>query len=153
MVEFALVAPLLFMVIFGMIDFGRAFHYLNVEQQLANEGARLAAVNPKPPFTCPDKSTASNLAQYIQCQADTQELRSGGTTWIEKGAKVCITFPNGGTPIVGDPVKVSVSASYKYLPIDWIKSSSPPTATTITGTATMRLEAAPTNYTEGCYQP
>src|SRR5262245_66665975 len=67
MVEFALVAPLLFVLLFGMLDFGKAFNYWNVEQQMANEGARMAAVNAT--GTCPGASTATTLPNYIRCQA------------------------------------------------------------------------------------
>jgi Flp pilus assembly protein TadG len=154
MVEFALVAPLLFVLIFGTIDFGRAFHYWNVTQQMANDGARLAAVNSSVPssFTCPT-STSLTFQCYLQSQADTSELSSGGSSWLTKGAKVCITFPSSSTtPLVGDPVQVQITASYNWLPVDWYFSSSPPTTTTIAGTATMRLEAIP-SYSAGCYQP
>src|SRR5207302_353095 len=43
--EFALVAPLLFIVLFALIDFGKAINYWNDETQLAAQGARIAAVN------------------------------------------------------------------------------------------------------------
>src|SRR5262249_25698707 len=45
LVEFALIAPLLFLLIFGIIDFGRALNYYNELTQLAGQGARAAAVN------------------------------------------------------------------------------------------------------------
>lgn len=45
LVEFALIAPLLFLLLFGIIEFGWAFlQYLDVRHG-AREGARLAAVN------------------------------------------------------------------------------------------------------------
>jgi Flp pilus assembly protein TadG len=50
-VEFAIIMPLLFLVIAGIVDFGRAFF---TEIQLANsarEGARAAVVLPNPPNT------------------------------------------------------------------------------------------------------
>src|SRR5262245_43349664 len=92
MVEFALVAPLLFLLLFGVLDFGRAFAYWNAEQQMANQGARLAAVNATGPWTCPDedKTPASTLPSYIQCQAITRELWHGGSFWLASGAQVCI---------------------------------------------------------------
>jgi Flp pilus assembly protein TadG len=43
-VEFALVAPLLFILIFAIIDLGRAYSTLNQLAASAREGARLAAV-------------------------------------------------------------------------------------------------------------
>jgi hypothetical protein len=138
MVEFALVAPLLFLLLFGMIDFGKAFNYWNVEQQMANQGARLAAVNAAGPWSCPDGAAAPTLADYIQCQAVTGELRHGNSLWLADGAKVCIDAPNGTPTEVGDPVQVSVSAEYKWLPL--IADHISTTQTTITGKATMRLE-------------
>ncbi|MFN8232115.1 MAG: TadE family protein [Actinomycetota bacterium] len=45
-VEFAIVASLLFMLIFGIIDFGFAFHAWNNTANAAREGARRAAVDP-----------------------------------------------------------------------------------------------------------
>ena len=43
-VEFALVLPLLLMLVFGLIDFGRAFNEQIVLSQAAREGARVAAL-------------------------------------------------------------------------------------------------------------
>ncbi len=43
-IEFALVLPLLLLVLLGITEFGRAFYTLNVLTQAAREGARLAAV-------------------------------------------------------------------------------------------------------------
>lgn len=44
MVEFAIIAPLLFVLIFGIIDFGRVFFLYNNLTNAAREGARLGAV-------------------------------------------------------------------------------------------------------------
>ena len=44
MVEFAIVAPLLFALLFGIIDFGRVFFLYNNLTNAAREGARLGAV-------------------------------------------------------------------------------------------------------------
>lgn len=44
MVEFAIIAPLLFLLIFGIIDFGRVFFLVNNLTNAAREGARLGAV-------------------------------------------------------------------------------------------------------------
>ena len=51
LVEFALIAPLLFLLLFGIIDFGRALDYYNQVTQLAGQGARAAAVNRNPDGT------------------------------------------------------------------------------------------------------
>lgn len=143
MVEFALVLPLLLLILLGMLDFGKAFNYWIDETHLANEGARLAAVN------APSAVTGGvSLAQYIQQQADTSELKNGGTASVPTRARVCVSFPNG-TSNVGDPVQVTVSVTYNWLPFI-TKQINGPASTTISGSSTMRLEAKP-SFGAGCY--
>jgi Flp pilus assembly protein TadG len=45
LVEFALILPLLFIVVFGIIDFGMGFHSWITVTNAAREGARLGAVH------------------------------------------------------------------------------------------------------------
>jgi Flp pilus assembly protein TadG len=137
LVEFALVLPVLALLLFGMLDFGKAFNYWIDETHLANEGARWAVVNRNP--------GGGSLQQYLVDQATTDELRNGGTASIASPAEVCISFPNG-TSNVGDPVLVTVSATYNWLPVIGLDTAQ----TTITGSSHMRLEALPTNYSAGC---
>jgi Flp pilus assembly protein TadG len=139
LVEFALVLPILALLLFSMLDFGKAFNYWIDETHLANEGARFAAVNKSP--------GGGSLQQYIQSQATTPELRNGGTASVPNPAEVCISFPNG-TANVGDPVRVSVSVSYNWLP--FLGNKIDVAQTTLTGSSTMRLEALPTNFSAGC---
>jgi len=47
LIEFALVLPLLLVVLFGVTEFGRAIMTTNVLNTAAREGARLAAVRPE----------------------------------------------------------------------------------------------------------
>ena len=44
MVEFALVAPLFFLLLFSIIEFGRAVYYIQMLNNAAREGARYAIV-------------------------------------------------------------------------------------------------------------
>jgi Flp pilus assembly protein TadG len=137
-VEFALVLPILAVLLFGMIDLGRAFNYWNDETHLTAEGARFAAVNRKP-----DPGSGLSLQAQIHNQADTDELRSGGTSSVASAAQVCIDFPNG-TSNIGDPVRVTMSFTYSWLPLLGFID------TPIHASTVMRLEAPPTNYTAGC---
>jgi Flp pilus assembly protein TadG len=139
LVEFALVLPILVLLLFSMLDFGKAFNYWIDETHLANEGARWAAVNKNP--------GGSSLQQYIQSQATTPELRNGGTASVPNPAEVCISFPNG-TANVGDPVRVSVSVNYNWLP--FIGNQTGVAQASVTASSTMRLEALPSNYSAGC---
>jgi Flp pilus assembly protein TadG len=138
LVEFALVLPLLLLLLFGMLDFGRAFNYWLDSTHLANEGARWAVVNHNP--------GSGTLQQFIQQQADTGELRDGGSAAVPDPLRVCVSFPNGGT--VGQPVVVTASVTYHWLP--FVSDRIGVLATTVTGSSTMRLEAVPTNYSSGC---
>src|SRR6266853_249605 len=61
-VEFALIAPLLFLLVGGVIDFARALNYYNDLTQLAGQGARAAIVASNPDGTGPATATS------VQCQ-------------------------------------------------------------------------------------
>jgi Flp pilus assembly protein TadG len=140
LVEFAFVLPILLLLVIGMLHFGKAFNYWINETHLANEAARFAVVNKNP------GGTTSTLQQYIQAQADTPELRNGGTDAVPDPIKVCIEFPQG--QVVGAPVTVTVSTDYHWLP--FLSRELDATQLTVSGSATMRLEALPTNYSAGC---
>jgi Flp pilus assembly protein TadG len=136
-VEFGLVVPFIVFLIWALVDFGKGVNYWLDANHLANQGARLAAVlgNQPPPG-------GGTMQAYIQQQAETSELRNG-TGSVTSPAKVCVTFPNG-TPKIGDPVTVTVTAPYQW--ISFIGG----TTFNISGSATMRLEQLPTTYSAGC---
>lgn len=140
MVEFALILPLLLAVVVGIVSFGRAMNYDEQATHLANEAARYAAVGQVPP------GATGTLGAWVRSQADTPELRNGGTTSLPAAPSVCLSYPNG-TANLGDPVQVSMSFTFYWLPILNAGPSS-----TITRTATMRIEQAPTGsfYSAGC---
>jgi hypothetical protein len=140
LVEFALVLPVLVLILFGMIHFGKAVNYWNDATHLTAEAARFAAVDRKP-----DPSSAASLQAQILGQADTKELREGKTDSVVSPARVCVDFPNG-TSNVGDPVRVKMTFSYSWMPLlDLVPGTLPITSSTV-----MRLEARPTNYAAGC---
>jgi len=142
LVEFALVAPLLLVILFAMLDFGRTFNYWIDATHLANEGARWAVVNKNP-------ASSGSLQQYIQQQADTDELRNGGSSSVPSALQVCISFP-GGSSALGNPVQVTASVTYNWLPFLSDQALGGLTSTTVSSSSTMRLEAPPTNYAAGC---
>jgi Flp pilus assembly protein TadG len=134
--ELALVLPVVLLILFGILDFGKALNYWIDETHLANEGARWAVVNKNP-------SSSGTLQAYIKGQADTQQLRDN--------AQVCVAFTdvNGnGSTDAGDAVNVTVSYDYNWLP--FIKAKVGATTTNLSGAATMRLEQTPSNYSSGC---
>jgi Flp pilus assembly protein TadG len=138
-VEFALVLPLVLVLLLGMIDVGKAVNYWNDETHLANEAARFAAVNKNP-------GPQATLNDSILDQADSNELKNGNTTSIPQAdkIKICIWFPNKATLpspdyyAVGQPVQVVVTAKYHWLGYLVGKGLLP--TSTLRATSTMRLE-------------
>jgi hypothetical protein len=104
MTEFALIAPVILLLTFGIIDFGRGLYFYITLQQAANEGARVAvhASDYTDAFNvaCTNAGTAlqtghcwpqdSDVAAAIQAHAVTEVL-----------ANPC---PNGPIPNGGNPV-------------------------------------------------
>lgn len=96
--EFALVAPLLFLLLFGIIEFGWAFlQYLDVRHG-GREGMRLAAVNADPGGS---GTQAESIANEVCTRMD-----PGGVTLIN------ITL-NGSD--IGDEVTVTVTEELETL--------------------------------------
>jgi Flp pilus assembly protein TadG len=146
LVEFALVAPLLFMLLFGVLDFGRLLNYYNDLTQLSGQTARAAVVNRNPDGSAVGTANGDCPAnsQTIQCQAaktypTDQELK--------KGISVCMgTLAPDGTisapatpPAIGDPVTVRTKFTYHLLTGFFGFAS-----ITLTSTQTERNEAGPT---------
>lgn len=128
-VELALVLPVLLALIFLVIDVGRVFNYAGDANQIAAEGARMAAVDTYDPAA-------------LRTHADTPELRNG-TGQVTMGLRVCVSFPSGSSE-VGDPVKVTTEA--RYAPLRFLAIAGD---FDIKGSATMRLERKP-SFGAGC---
>jgi Flp pilus assembly protein TadG len=121
LVEFALIAPLLFLFLFGIIEFGRALNYYNDLTQLAGQGARAAIVSRNPDGTAVGVANADCPAnnKTIQCQiAKTYPTDNE----LKDGISVCLGTlqPDGSilttsTPSVGDPVTVRTRLKYHFL--------------------------------------
>jgi hypothetical protein len=104
-------------------------------QQVANEGARLAAVNS--PVT----------EDSIRARLKSNELRNGGSDSVVAPADVAISV--GGCAI-GDPVTVAITSDYHWVSFpDWMPLAGGGILT-IKGKATMRLEQRPTAIGVGC---
>lgn len=99
LVEFALVAPVLFLLIFGIIEFGYAFvQYLDVKHG-AREAGRLAAVN----F---GSSTGTAQSDEIIVETCTRIDQPEGVTFT-------ITHPSGAG--IGQTAEVTVERTYDSL--------------------------------------
>jgi hypothetical protein len=134
LVELALVMPLLLVIVFGVLEFGRLLNYWLDQNHIASQGARFAAVNRNP--------GGGTLASYLQGLGTTDELRTGSSS-VSDPLRVCVSFPNG-TSNVGDPVRVRATSTYSFLPIlDLLPVS-------VTGEADMRIEVRPGAGIAGC---
>jgi hypothetical protein len=126
--EFALILPIFLVIVAGLLGFGRVLFYWIEANHLASETARWAVVDRNPYGATP-------LQQNV--------INSGTVEWGD--ARVCIDFPEGGTPELGDAVRVRVQKPFAFVPILGIAPI------TIRGSSTMRIErfannTGPTNY-------
>ena len=157
LVEFALVFPLMLLLIVGAVEFGKAFFYWLDMSQLANTGARMAVVDRWPGCTtktsaCVDPVPPTNCGKVVppattpkECTLQTYLRQQANTTDLVASTTVTVCFV-GKTPAnanVGDAVRVTVSTPYNWLPfINWGGGSV--TNVTLRSSATMRLEQKPT---------
>jgi TadE-like protein len=139
LVEFALIAPLLFLLLFGIIDFGRALNYYNQVAQLAGQGARAAAVNRMPNGASIPASPTTAFQSQLATDAAQPELRAG--------VVVCIVGPLPTN--VGDPVTVKVSYQFHFLPLISAAAKALGGSVTLSDTQTERAEVVPPSYSTG----
>jgi len=100
LVEFAIVAPILLLLVLGIVDFGRAFFTYHVLVDAAREGGRVAVV-------ANTTTTIDTVAHRINTLLSTAGLDTANATKT-------ITGFHGGTG-----VPASVSIAYPYY-IRWI---------------------------------
>jgi Flp pilus assembly pilin Flp len=76
MVEFAIIAPLLFTLVFGIIDFGRAFLLYTNLTNVVRETARLGAVQNAPAFdSLPLRISLRNRLNAVSTEGDSGLVR------------------------------------------------------------------------------
>jgi Flp pilus assembly protein TadG len=132
LVEFAVVLPVLMLLIVGILTFGRYMDYTQQETQLASEAARSAGVNFNPPGT-------ETIQAYIASQA-TGELLNGSSD-VTSPIQVFLYYPTGSSNVVGNSVRACVTATVRLLPI-----LGAVTSVQLVETATMRIEQLATNW-------
>jgi hypothetical protein len=120
-VEFALVAPVFFLLVFGMIEYGRMVMVQQVITNASREGARIAVL---------DGSTTTEVTTRVN-----EYLTSGSIS----GATVTVSPNPPSNAEFGDPVTVSVSIPFSQ--VSWLPSPMYLGATTLTATTIMRREA------------
>jgi Flp pilus assembly protein TadG len=106
LVEFAIILPVLFLVLFAIVEFGWGFaQYLDVRHG-AREGARLAAVN----FS--SESPPSSGATQRQEIFDAVCERMGGDAI---GAELTLTLVNDAETDIGDNASIQVDSNLDTL--------------------------------------
>ena len=101
-VEFAIVAPMLVMLVFGIIEVGRLMVVQQVLTNASREGARQAVVH---------RSTGTDVESVV-----TNHLKNGSVSH----ATVTVTPSDLSTMDFGDPVTVNVSVPFDR--ISWLPS-------------------------------
>ena len=103
-VEFALILPVLFLILFGVLEFGRVWSQYQLFQGAAREGARCASVAST--STCVVQTRISEAAEpYTPAPAATQQLvdasgtpiagetRVNGCLVTDKGQDIQVSWP------------------------------------------------------------
>ena len=133
LVEFAILAPFLILLLFGIIEFAWVFATNLDVKHGAREGARITAVN------TPDTGNVDLAAEI--CSRMSMVGSDTATT---------ITWASDGTPVVGEGVTVTVSTPLSTLTgiMDWAFGSVP----TLDSTVEIRIEQPPdwSDGTQNC---
>ncbi|MFN0016646.1 MAG: TadE/TadG family type IV pilus assembly protein [Pirellulaceae bacterium] len=122
-VEFALVAPLFFLLVFGMIEFGRMVMVQQVITNASREGARKAVL---------DGASSSNVKSSVVTY-----MSNGGVTITTSNVTISPTDPT--TAAAGDPVTVTVSLPFSQ--VSWLPSPMFLGSRQMTASTVMRREA------------
>jgi Flp pilus assembly protein TadG len=114
LVEFAVIAPLFFLVLFAIIESGRFLLYYETLNYATREGARYAIVNGANSLGCPNGPAAPDSSP---CHTDGSDVvarvRSAAFGVLGNGVVVTPTwYPDNGR---GSTVKVA--ATYTYAPL------------------------------------
>jgi Flp pilus assembly protein TadG len=140
--EFAIVLPVLLLLVLGIIDIGRAVNDWNDQTHVANLVARYAAVGALPtsgPCGTNALGAGETLTQFVDCEVgiDSPALQNGSNGGNGPSAvNVCVSIPNNTQ---FQPVTVKVTTNYKWLPYLGI----PTPTSSITGSATQEIENPP----------
>lgn len=112
LVEFALVVPILLLLVLGVIDFGRAWHSYQVITDAAREGARLAAIARTPAATIPEVEAVVRDALARRNVASGPDITTVSVGLVQP--------PLPAPPLVwpgarGDPAEVRVEHRFRFL--------------------------------------
>jgi TadE-like protein len=119
LVEFAIVVPLLLLLVLGIVDFGLAYNYKNDQTSLANQALRYAVVNNCSPCG------GQPIEDFIKSTSDSPELENGnppGSFGVQQpGVTISFCLPEvspgvQSTGAAGEPIEAAATSSYNWLP-------------------------------------
>jgi Flp pilus assembly protein TadG len=91
--EFALILPLLFMILFGTIEFGRVYSQWQVFNGAAREGARCAAVQAGGFSTCSVVDRVTTASEPYEANVSTLTITpASGCTSSNRGSNVTVAW-------------------------------------------------------------
>lgn len=105
-VEFALIASVLFLVVFGIIEFSRAFMVVHILTDTARQGCRVAVVGGK---------STSDIETTVTTTLSQQGI-SGHTTTVKINGSVRDAL----TAVSGDVIEVAISVPMSV--VGWLPS-------------------------------
>jgi Flp pilus assembly protein TadG len=106
-VEFAVVASLLFLLILGIVEFGRAMMVLEMINNAARNGARVGVLN---------GSATSDVNTAV-----TNALSGAGFSGVQTTVQVNGATADANTAVSGDSVSVAVKVPYNN--VTWLPTS------------------------------
>ncbi len=122
-VEFAVVAPVFFLLVFGMIEYGRMVMVQQVITNASREGARIAVL---------DGSTTADVTGAIEGFLHSASIN---------GADIAVAPNPPSSAVYGAPVTVAVSISFNQ--VSWLPSPMFLGGRTLSATTVMRRETIP----------
>jgi Flp pilus assembly protein TadG len=129
MVEFALVSLVLFPLLVGFFDVGRAVYANNSVASAARQGARYASIN------------------CVYEQAGSPYSTASVTTWMQKqnwgidpNAMTITVSPTTGSSCVQPGVPITVTVHYKYVPVTPGFAQMASSGINLTGAATIQSQ-------------
>jgi Flp pilus assembly protein TadG len=125
-VEFAVILPVFFLLIFGMIEYGRMIMVQQVITNAAREGARLAVLDGTSHNEVKDRVEAYLTSSSIDKTHAQVDIYANGTAALESAG-------------FGDPITVSVSIPFTE--VSWLPSPMYLGGKTLTAKTVMRREA------------
>jgi hypothetical protein len=138
LIEFALVLPLLLLVLLGIIDFGFLFQRYEVLTNATREGARMAVL---PNYT--DADVATRVCEYLLASGVPTDGCPGATPTNPAISvdDVPIDLGSGVTPLQAKSVQLAYDHNFMFIgPIVGLMGGSWTNAKTITTVAIMRSE-------------